>query len=154
MEAYAGRAAMEAKARREVARGRKTDLFEIMEKRGRERLTSGIWARAVKKEDKLALELIERAIEHLGPGVASVCNVLDVECVVVGGGLGIRFGEAYVKRVEEAMMPHLFASDHPPDVRVAALGDIGGAIGAALLAPAGRRTRAVAKAASGDGAGG
>src|SRR5436305_1374612 len=93
MEAYAGRAAMEAKARREVAGGRKTDLFEIMEKRGRERLTSGIWARAVKKEDKLALELIERAIEHLGPGVASVCNVLDVECAVVGGGLGIRFGE-------------------------------------------------------------
>src|SRR5206468_3981453 len=40
MEAYAGRAAMEAKARREVAGGRKTDLFEIMEKRGRERLTS------------------------------------------------------------------------------------------------------------------
>src|ERR1700716_3223015 len=47
MEAYAGRAAMEAKARREVARGRKTDLFKIMEERGRERLTSGIWERAV-----------------------------------------------------------------------------------------------------------
>ena len=154
MEAYAGRAAMEAKARREVAKGRKTDLFKIMEERGRERLTSGIWERAAAKEDPLALELLERAIEHLGPGVASACNVLDVECVVVGGGLGVRFGEPYVKRIEKAMMPHLFASDHPPDVKLAALGDLGGAIGAALLAPAGRRTRSVAKAAAGDGAGG
>jgi glucokinase len=154
MEAYAGRAAMEAKARREVAKGRKTDLFEIMEERGRERLTSGIWARAAKKEDALALELIDRAIEHLGAGVASACNILDVECVVVGGGLGVRFGEPYVRRIEKAMMPHLFASDHPADVEVASLGDLGGAIGAALLAPAGRRARPVAKAATADGAGG
>jgi glucokinase len=154
MEAYAGRAAMEAKARREVEKGRKTDLFKIMEERGRERLTSGIWARAADKEDRLALELLDRAIEHLGAGVASACNILDVECVVVGGGLGVRFGEPYVKRIEEAMMPHLFASDHPPDVKVASLGDLGGAIGAALLASAGRRSRPVAKAATADGAGG
>src|SRR5947208_687301 len=155
MEAYAGRAAMEAKARREVARGRKTDLFKIMEKRGRDRLTSGVWERAVKKGDPLAIELIDRAIEHLGAGVASACNLLDVECVVFGGGLGVRFGEPYVKRIEKAMMPHLFASDHPPDVRVAALGDLGGAIGAALLAPTGRRPpAAAAKTAAGDGAAG
>jgi glucokinase len=145
---------MEAKARREVARGRKTELFKIMEKRGRERLTSGVWARAVKQNDALAIELIDRAIEHLGAGVASACNLLDVECVVFGGGLGVRFGEPYVKRIEEAMMPHLFASDHPPDVKVAALGDLGGAIGAALLAPRSRRTRSpAARAAAGDGAG-
>jgi glucokinase len=31
------------------------------------------------------------------------------------------------------MQPHLFADDRPPDVKVAALGDLGGAIGAALL---------------------
>jgi glucokinase len=155
MEAYAGRGAMEAKARREVARGRKTDLFKIMEKRGRERLTSGVWASAVKKNDRLAIELLERAIEHLGAGVASACNLLDVECVVIGGGLGVRFGEPYVRRIEQAMMPHLFASDHPPDVKLASLGDLGGAIGAALLAPTGDRTRSsAAKAAAGDGASG
>ena len=34
---------------REVAKGRKTELFEIMEERGRERLTSGIWARAARR---------------------------------------------------------------------------------------------------------
>jgi glucokinase len=37
------------------------------------------------------------------------------------------------RRIEHAMMPHLFADDAPPVVRVAALGDLGGAIGASLL---------------------
>jgi glucokinase len=31
------------------------------------------------------------------------------------------------------MMPHLFNDAHPPAVHVAALGDLGGAIGASLL---------------------
>jgi glucokinase len=31
------------------------------------------------------------------------------------------------------MKPHLFVDDRPPVVEVAALGDLGGAIGAALL---------------------
>ena len=47
LEAYAGRAAMEAKARREHEDGRKTELFKIMKKHGRDRLTSGIWERAL-----------------------------------------------------------------------------------------------------------
>jgi glucokinase len=135
MEAYAGRGALEARARKLVARGEKTDLFEIMEKRGRTRLQSGIWERALRKKDPMALHLIDRAVKALGAGIASAVNLLDVETVVIGGGLGTRLGEPYVKRIESAMMPHLFVSDRPPAVLPAALGDLGGAIGAALLVP-------------------
>ena len=113
MEAYAGRGAMELRARREHKRGRKTDLFKIMEKRGRTRLTSGVWARALEHGDDLAQELIERALGALGAGVASAVNVLDVETVVIGGGLGTRLGEPYVERIREAMQPHLFVDDKP-----------------------------------------
>ena len=133
MEAYAGRGAMEIEARRLVEKGRPTELFEIMEKRGRTRLQSGIWERALEREDPMAVKLIDRAVEALGAGVASVVNVLDVETVVIGGGLGSRLGEPYVERIREAMLPHLFVSDRPPAVRAAALGDLGGAIGASLL---------------------
>ena len=59
--------------------------------------------------------------------------MLDVEAVIIGGGLGVRFGEPFAKRIAEAMQPHLFHDEQPPDVRVASLGDLGGAIGAALL---------------------
>jgi len=133
MEAYAGRSAMEAHAAKQVEKGKETDLFKLMAERGRTRLTSGVWARALEHGDRLALHMIERAVKALGAGVASVCNVLDVECVIVGGGLGVRLGEPYAERIAEAMLPHLFADFRPPDVHVAALGDLGGAIGATLL---------------------
>jgi glucokinase len=133
MEAYAGRASMERRARRLQEKGSKTDLFKIMEQRGRDRLTSGVWERALKHGDKVATRLIDEAVEALGAGVASVQNVLDVEAIIIGGGLGLRLGEPYVERIREAMMPHVFDDEHPPDVRLAALGDLGGAIGASLL---------------------
>ncbi len=132
MEAYAGRAAMEARARRMHENGRKTDLYKIMKKHGRDRLTSGIWERALKAEDPLATHLIDRAIGALGTGIASVINLLDVEAVIIGGGIGTRLGEPYAKKIVEEMGKHLFVDDNPPAVKVAALGDLGGAIGAAL----------------------
>ena len=58
----------------------------------------------------------------LGAGVASALN-----------GLGVRFGEPYVRRIEAAMKPHLFTDRNPPAMHVAELGDLGGAIGASLL---------------------
>jgi glucokinase len=133
MEAYAGRGAMEARARRAQDEGRKTDLFELMRKRGRTRLTSGVWARALKHGDRLAEELVEDAVAALGAGVASAVNLLDVEAVVIGGGLGDRLGQPYVDRIVAAMEPHLFSDDRPPAVRLNELGDFGGALGAARL---------------------
>jgi glucokinase len=144
MEAYAGRAAMEAHVGELVEKGRKTDLFKLMKERERTRLTSGIWARALQRGDKLAIHTIDRAVKALGAGIASACNVLDVESVIIGGGLGIRLGHPFAKRISEAMQPHLFADFRPPHVHVAALGDLGGAIGAALLV---EDDRAVAAAA-------
>jgi glucokinase len=133
MEAYAGRLAMEIKARKEVKKGAKTNLFRIMEERGRDRLTSGVWERALKHGDDLATTLIDRAVRALGVGIASAVNLLDPEAVIVGGGLGVRFGEKYVSRIAIRMHPHLFVDDRPPQMHVATLGDLGGAIGAALL---------------------
>jgi glucokinase len=133
MEAYAGRAAMEEHAGKLVEKGRKTDLFKLMKERERTRLTSGVWARALDHDDKLAKQILDRAVAALGAGIASAVNLLDVEGVIIGGGLGIRLGHPYAKRIAEAMQPHLFADDRPPHVHVAALGDLGGAIGASLL---------------------
>jgi glucokinase len=133
MEAYAGRRAMEARARKAHDEGEKTDLFKIMEEKGRDRLTSGIWERAIERGDELAEKLIDEAVEALGSGVASACNVLDPDAIIIGGGLGVRFGEPYAQRISDAMMPHLFHDADPPVMRVAELGDLGGALGAALL---------------------
>jgi glucokinase len=141
LEAYAGRASMEAQARKRAKKGEKTKLFKIMEGRGRTRLTSSVWQRALEHDDKLAKELFDEAVAALGTGIASAVNLLDVEAVIIGGGLGVRFGQTLADRIAEAMQPHLFHDAEPPAVRAAALGDLGGAIGAALLARPQRPTR-------------
>jgi glucokinase len=133
LEAYAGRKAMEAEARKRHDDGEKTDLFKLMEKHEKPRLTSGIWERALDHEDELAEDLIERAVEALGTGIASAINLLDVEAVILGGGLGIRFGERLMEPLCKEMGKHLFVDERPPAMRVASLGDLGGAIGASLL---------------------
>ena len=134
VEAYAGRAAMERTARKAEEAGTKTKLFTIMKKRGRNRLTSGVWEAALEEEDKLAHQLIDEAVEALGAGVASVQNLVDVDAMVVGGGLGTRLGQPFVERIAAAAQPHLFVDDRPPAFVLTELGDNGGALGAALLA--------------------
>lgn len=147
MEAYAGRGAMEIKARKLVARGQPTQLFSIMKRKGRDRLSSGVWAKALAKNDPMAVKLIDRAVWALGIAIASAVNLTDVQAVVIGGGLGCRLGQPFVDRIAEAALPHLVMPDRPPAVLPALLGDLGGAIGAGLLveqtapAPVQRRPR-------------
>ena len=133
VEAYAGRKAMEAKARREAKRGRKTILFDLMKKRGKESLTSSIWHRAWKKEDELACELLDRASKALSAGIASAVNLLDVEAVVLGGGLGVRFGDSLAPEILEGTGRYLLEPQRPPTMLVAGLGDEGGVLGASML---------------------
>jgi hypothetical protein len=45
----------------------------------------------------------------------------------------VRLGEPYARRIASAMQPHLFIDSRPPQLHLAELGDLGGAIGAALL---------------------
>lgn len=124
---------MERRAKRMVRNGHKTDLFTIMQKRGRDRLTSGVFARALDQGDRLAKRLIEDAAWALGIALASAQNLLDVEAIIVGGGLGDRLGQPFVERIVEQMTPTLFVPDRPPIVLGTELGDLSGAIGAALL---------------------
>jgi len=133
LEAYAGRGAMEARARKLIADGRDSDLPKIMRDKGRTRFTSSVWAKALEHEDPLATELIDQAVNALGAGIASAVNLLDVEAVIIGGGLGVRFGDPYAERIRAAMKKHLFPGHQDPDVHLTGLGDLGGALGAALL---------------------
>jgi glucokinase len=134
LEAYAGRGRMEVHARELVEKGKKTDLFKIMEKKGRTRLSSGVWADALEDHDDMAEELVEDAVWALGIALASAQNLLDVDAIMIGGGLGDRLGKPFADRVEAAMAPHLFVDEHPPTILTTELGDYSGAVGAAVLA--------------------
>lgn len=133
VEAYAGRAAMEEQARERIAAGEPSQLLEIMTAKGKPRMASGVWAKALTIGDPLASQLIDRAQWALGNGIASAVNLLDVPMIVIGGGLGLRLGQPFVDGVVAYMMPQLVKPADPPAVVLAELGDLGGAIGATLL---------------------
>ena len=146
MEAYAGRGAMERAAREAHDHGRKTRLFKIMEERGRDRLTSGVWERALEHGDKVAAALMEDAVDALGTAIGSAVNLIDVPAVVLGGGMGLRFASRVREQLKGHMLERLFNRDDPPALLVAELGDLGGAIGAALLVLEGQGSDAAAPA--------
>lgn len=134
MEAYAGRGAMQARAHHlHHDKHRKTSLFHHMRKKGKPVLTSSVWAKALQEGDELAHELIDEAVDAIATATASAVNLLDVERVILGGGLGLRLGEPYRARIADAMLPHLFTDTDPVPLVLAELGDLGGAIGAARL---------------------
>ena len=134
VEAYAGRANMEREAAVAAENGQKTKLFSIMEDKGKDRLTSSVWSKALKKDDELATRLIDEAVEALGIGVGSVVNLLDLDCVVVGGGLAEKLGQEFVDRIAEAAAPWTMVTDVPRRFVLAELGDDSGVVGAAELA--------------------
>ena len=136
LEAYAGRARMEVQARHLVDTGHPTILFELMQKKGRTRLSSGVIATAIDKGDRVARELIDDAVWALGIALASVQNLLALEAIVIGGGLGDRLGEPFVERIEAEMQPLLFVPGAAPRMLTTHFGDLSGAVGAAVLAGA------------------
>jgi len=134
LEAYAGRGQMEARARQLESKGRRTILFRLAEKRGKPRVSSSVWLEAIERGDRLAIRLVDDAVWALGVALASVQNLLDLEAIVIGGGLGDRLGVPFLERVAEAMRPQLFVSERPPAMLPTAFRDLSGAVGAAVLA--------------------
>jgi glucokinase len=134
LEAYAGRLSLERAARSQEAKGHHTKLFKIMEHKGRDRLTSSAFADALADGDKVTIELISDAVWALGIALANAQNLLDLEAIIVGGGLGDRLGEPFVRRVEKAMHKNLRVPDNPPAMLVTELQDLSGAVGAAVIA--------------------
>ncbi len=142
LEAYAGRAGMEAAARAAVAGGRSTMLFDVMEFQDSDRLTGEVWARALAGGDPLAGELVSDAVAALGAALGSVVNLIDIDGIVVGGGLAADLGDEFLERVAVATADRVLAGS-PPPLRAAALGDLSGAVGAARLAARSQQTEAV-----------
>ena len=81
----------------------------------------------------MALDIMNQAVAALGTGIASSINLLDIDTVIVSGGLGIRLGQPYADRIAKATNPDLFLAERAPQVKVA--------FGSATTAgPSGRRS--------------
>ena len=130
LEAYAGRRCLEAEARRLHDDGRSTKLVEIA---GDQKMKSSVFARSLLEGDDVARELLDGAAEALGTAFASAAALVDLDLIVLGGGLAEKLGDPFIAAVDAALQARLFVPSMDLHVVPAALGDLGGAVGAALL---------------------
>jgi len=73
-------------------------------------------------------------VSALGVALANAQNLLDLDAIILGGGLGDRLGPPFIARVGMAMAKHLHLPDQPPALLGTELGDLSGAVGAAVVA--------------------
>jgi len=134
LEALASRTAIERDIREAVAKGRDTVLTELLDG-DLTRIRSKALSRALKKNDPLVTEVMEKACAYLGAACLSVRHLVDPEVIVLGGGVIEACGDFMMpiitKIVEKGSMPG--ATSTARVVR-SALGDDAGVLGAAALA--------------------
>ncbi len=133
VEAYAGRRRMADTIKQMVKAGRTTTLFDIQDDEGKDRPTSKVWKRALEEGDPLVTEMFDGAVQAVAIGAASTINLLDLEQVVIGGGMAEKLGQDLADRIREQAEPFMMQPNPELSFDVAALGDDAGVVGAASI---------------------
>ncbi len=135
-EALASRTAMERDVRAAIKSGKKSRVLKIMKERDHERMTSRIIQLALEHHDPVMQKVMKRAQHYLGILVASVVNLLDPECVVIGGGIAERLQDDFVAPIRETAYGYFLQQRDAQRIRIVPgkLGDNAGALGAVVLA--------------------
>ena len=100
---------------------------------GRSPLDPQVIVEAARGDDAVALEVVDGAARAVGVGVAAVLDLLNVDRVVVGGGVasaGFFLLERIAEETRRRTFPHVFAD---VTFRLAELGSDAGVVGAARV---------------------
>ncbi len=129
LEALASGPAVARSARDAIGRGRHSTMIELVDG-VLDRLTAETVAEAARQGDGLALELIGEAAGYLGLAIAGLVNVLDLQHVVVGGGLA-QMGALLLDRIAAAAADYIL-QDYKDEVSIvpSMLGANAGILGA------------------------
>ena len=96
--------------------------------------TASDMAREAKEGDDFSLMMIERTGKYIGTGVASVINLLNIERIVLGGGV-MQAGDLILNPIiQEAKRRAFQPCFEATRILAAALGEDAATIGAAMLA--------------------
>ena len=133
LEAFASGPAIAALGVRAVLQGMTTRIGALAE-HDLNRITPETIMRAAEEGDEVAREILRRAGNYLGTGVANLATILSPDRVIIGGGVA-RLGEWLLEPVRATLRQrcHAVPVDRIEVVR-AALGDDAGVVGAAVWA--------------------
>ncbi len=130
LEAYAGKAGMERRARSMAGRGQASQLVDTMQEGS---LKSRQLLAAFKADDPVTIQLLSEAADALALAIGNVSAVLDVPHVVLGGGVTSRLGQEFVDQIKSS---DWFGGFGPESVELSLASriDDAGSIGAGILA--------------------
>ena len=121
LEAFSSKQGMSAYIRQQAARGRETLMAEAV-KDGVFR--SKALKQALKENDKVAMEAVDRACHWLAVAAGNMINVISPDLILFGGGvieaLGDLFLEKILAEVDRYCMPTIRST---VDIKIADLGD-------------------------------
>ena len=135
-EAMASRTAIFRDLQLAVKGGEKSVVTEMLGPNGEiTDLKSGDLRKAIRRGDKVVARIVESAAEFTGIAVANLINILNPECVVLGGGVMDALQEemlpTIIKTAKDYSMP---GTDKGITIIASRLGDEAGIFGGAVLA--------------------
>lgn len=140
LEAYASATAVVARASEKLRAGMPSSLNGRLQKG--ESLTALMVSEEANKNDDFCLELIDETAHYLALGIVSVVNVIDPECVILGGAMNFggpqsSLGQRFLEGVTDSFRKHTFpVLAANTQISFASLGGDAGFIGAAGMARA------------------
>jgi glucokinase len=134
LEAVASRSAITRMIREALGNGKKSVVTELTGKSSAQ-IKSQALAEALRREDKVVTNALQKATYYLGIAVAGVINFLGPEMIILGGGVVEAMEEFYLAEVRKTVVDFAFPNA-AQGVRIvpARLADNAGVLGAAVMA--------------------
>ena len=131
LEAVASGRAIAQQARNLISSGVKTRILELAGG-NIERVEAKTVFAAAREQDVAALDLVRRAGEYIGIGIASYINLLDPEKIVLAGGMSNE--SLLIEQIQKVVkIRRMRSAGRRVKLRVSNLGEYGTAIGAAAI---------------------
>lgn len=129
LEALASGEAIAEQAKNVIGRGVESKILELVDGKI-ENIEAKVVFEAGELGDQAAMMIIERALDYIGIAVAGVINLLDVERVVLTGGM-TKNGDLFWNTIKRDINAHLMKySGTSAEIVSAMLGDDAAALGA------------------------
>ena len=103
LEELCSRTAIETQLRHALKEGRKSVLTELLAEKKSDRIRSGALKEALRREDALVIETINRASYLLGLAAANVLHLIDPQIIVFGGGVIEACGPWMMPQIEKSL---------------------------------------------------
>ena len=132
-ESFSSKKGMSAYVTEQVARGRESFLSDKIENGV---FRSKYLKKALKMEDKVAMEAVNRACHYIAIATGSLINIFSPDLIVYGGGIMESCGDVFLEKILDEVDRYCMPSIRPTvELKCASLGDDSVIYGALALIP-------------------